>query len=823
MENSESASRSRGFIGHHLWRLIDCVAVNTRSTPSADALLLQAISHVDLLIFAEQDRLERRGSALSTDSSWGTFLGDSEVDAVALQTEAGDVGGAQGTGPARLAGAAEASRERLARGLEAEIERSAAGEEASALAVLANAFDLELVDLELLMLALTPDINARYQRIFGVLGDDFSATWLSPSLAAQIVAADRAERVRIGAHFSPDAPLLRHGLIRLSAVPGANTARASLPIDVAPRIARWLLQGEATDPFLQPWAWIESADSRAAARARKPVAAAVDALLGALSAHDESPVVQVKAGGRRDLLEAARYLASRLKAPLLVADLDGSETLSVDPNQRCASLVREARLLGAVLLLLPIRDIDLGGDALAPLLVAARSLGQPLLIEGEVSLAAKSIPGSGRWLSLSLPALSFSERQRLWSDALVTLRKTAGGGRKATARYKSLDAAQLARRYRFSPGQMQQVIEAASDRAMSRGERSPEAEDVLVACTETFLPSAGPLAETVQVRRNWEDLILPPDTHALLLEIVAHVERREEVLESVGGARSQAGDRGVKALFSGPPGTGKTLAAEVLAGALGYPLLRVDLSSVVSKWVGETEKLLSRLFDAAEQAPCLLLFDEADALFGSRSDVKDAQDRFANLEVSYLLQRLESFQGVAVLTTNIKRNIDEAFLRRFTAVVEFPFPEAPERLRIWQRVLPTAFPLSSEIFLPAVAEEFKLAGANIWNIAVAAGVAASSSSCTEITRPVLAHAIKREYQKLGRKLTALRPQLLSSAQEAEAERPGKRLRSNALSAAAARRRNLSVAEAAEEVAAAAAGEGSTLPAPVESSRAKPTA
>jgi SpoVK/Ycf46/Vps4 family AAA+-type ATPase len=237
---------------------------------------------------------------------------------------------------------------------------------------------------------------------------------------------------------------------------------------------------------------------------------------------------------------------------------------------------------------------------------------------------------------------------------------------------------------------------------------------------------------------------------------------------------------------------------------------------VVSKWVGETEKLLARLFDAAEQAPCLLLFDEADALFGSRSDVKDAQDRFANLEVSYLLQRLESFQGVAVLTTNIKRNIDEAFLRRFTAVVEFPFPEAAERLRIWERVLPTAFPLASDVSLPAVAEEFKLAGANIWNVAVAAGVAAAGSSSREISRSILAHAIKREYQKLGRKLAALRPQLLSSEEEAQGEMPRKRLRSKAISAAEARRRRVNTGGEA-------LNEGAALPGLDEPSRAKPTA
>ena len=787
--------------------------MNTRTSPADDALLLLATSHVDLLIFAEQDRLESRGSALSTDSAWGAFLGDSEVDDVMQQFSAGGAPPSHRVG--ELGEALELSRQKFQSAFSKESELLDSGNAASALVVLARAFDLDFVDLELLMLALAPDVNARYQRVFGVLRDDFSATWLSPSLAAQILSTDRAERLRIGAHLAPDAPLVRHGLIQFSPLPGSVTSRGSLPIMVAPRIARWLLQGEAVDPILDPWAWLEQQPGQSH-KARKPVVAAVDALLGALSEQEGSPFVQVKAGGRRDLLEAARHLAARRKAPLLVADLELSETLGVDSSQRSLSLIREARLLGAVLVLTGLPDPEPGRDALASLLVAARGLSEPLLIEGETALSGRDVAGAGRWLSLVLPVLSFSERERAWVDALASLRKAAGGGRKASSRYKSLDAAKLARRYRFSAGQIEQVLDAAGNRALSRGESAAAPEDVLLACCETFLPSAGPLAETVPVRRGWEDLILPRDTHALLLEIVDHIERREEVLESVGGARTQAGDRGVKALFSGPPGTGKTLAAEVLAGTLGYPLLRVDLSSVVSKWVGETEKLLARLFDAAEQAPCLLLFDEADALFGSRSDVKDAQDRFANLEVSYLLQRLESFQGVAVLTTNIKRNIDEAFLRRFTAVVDFPFPEAPERLRIWERVLPTAYPLAENISLPAVAEEFKLAGANIWNVAVAAGVAAAGSSSREISRSMLAHAIKREYQKLGRKLAALRPQLLSTEEEAQAEQPRKRIRSNALSAAEARRRRTSAG-------AEGAGAATAVSVPDEPSRAKPTA
>jgi SpoVK/Ycf46/Vps4 family AAA+-type ATPase len=337
------------------------------------------------------------------------------------------------------------------------------------------------------------------------------------------------------------------------------------------------------------------------------------------------------------------------------------------------------------------------------------------------------------------------------------------------------------------------VVEKARNRAAAQGHPHITGADLIATAADAFLPDMGPLAQRIPVRRGWDDLVIPDEAATLLQELVAQVDRREEVLEALGRGNVRDGERGVKALFSGPPGTGKSLSAEVIAGALGYPLFRVDLASVVSKWVGETEKHLNRLFEAVEEAPCVLLFDEADALFGKRADVKGAQDRFANLEVSYLLQRIESFDGIAVLTTNLKRNIDEAFLRRFTFVVDFPFPEAEQRWRIWQRVLPASFPLADDVDLRAVAVDFKLAGANIWSVAVAAACEAAATPDRSITRQMLAHAVLREYQKLGREVSALRPSMLAGASPstddgaklAEARR---KLRTPAMSAAEARRR-----------------------------------
>jgi SpoVK/Ycf46/Vps4 family AAA+-type ATPase len=207
----------------------------------------------------------------------------------------------------------------------------------------------------------------------------------------------------------------------------------------------------------------------------------------------------------------------------------------------------------------------------------------------------------------------------------------------------------------------------------------------------------------------------------------------------------------VKALFSGGPGTGKTMAAEVIAGSLGLDLFRVDLSSVVSRWVGETEKNLREIFDAAEGGTAVVLFDEADALFGSRGEVKQAQDRFANQEVSFLLQRLEVFEGCAILTTNLQENIDEAFLRRFGAVVEFPMPNPEMRFKLWDRSIPPYAPRGDDLDLQYMANQFILAGGGIVNSAINACILASARREPVCMRHAV-EAVARELIKMGKQV-----------------------------------------------------------------------
>ena len=257
------------------------------------------------------------------------------------------------------------------------------------------------------------------------------------------------------------------------------------------------------------------------------------------------------------------------------------------------------------------------------------------------------------------------------------------------------------------------------------------------------------LALRVSPRCDWRDLVLPSPVLQQLHELVARVRYRDQVLTGWGLKRSSAKGRGVTSLFAGDSGTGKTLAAEVVAGDLGLDLYVIDLATVVDKYIGETEKNLDRIFREADRVNGVLLFDEADAIFGKRSEVQDAHDRHANVEVAYLLQRMERFDGIAILTTNLRANIDEAFLRRLDALVDFPVPTEDMRLLLWEQHVPATVPRDDSVDLPFLAERFDISGGNIRNIAVAAAFLAASTK-SPLTMAALIRATAREYRKLGR-------------------------------------------------------------------------
>ncbi len=340
-----------------------------------------------------------------------------------------------------------------------------------------------------------------------------------------------------------------------------------------------------------------------------------------------------------------------------------------------------------------------------------------------------------RSVALEIPRPTAKERQSVWQSAMGDFVPRLNG-----------HLAMVASQFNLSVP----AIHAAA--AEIQVDDDPPLDRLWDACRRQARPRLESLAQRIEARATWDDLVLPDVQKQTLRDLLVQVRQRAKVYEEWGFGAKSARGYGVTALFAGASGTGKTMAAEALANELRLDLYRIDLSSVVSKYVGETEKNLRRVFDAAETGGAILLFDEADALFGKRSEVKDSHDRYANLEVSYLLQRMESYRGLAILTTNLKHALDAAFQRRLNFIVEFPFPDAAQRAEIWRRIFPQAVPTEGLDFERLA--QLNVAGGNIRNIAIHAASLAAESKVTVRMKFLYLGAIV-EYTKLEKILTEL--------------------------------------------------------------------
>jgi ATPase family associated with various cellular activities (AAA) len=348
-------------------------------------------------------------------------------------------------------------------------------------------------------------------------------------------------------------------------------------------------------------------------------------------------------------------------------------------------------------------------------------------LDGLVVVSSNTSHFSEPSLRYTVDKLDAPGQRQLWQHAL---------GAKAEPLQNTLES--IASHYRLSAQQIER------NAASIIGDDSKNDSETLQRLCRGDAGTMGKLAQQIITHAGWEDLILPQAQRRTLEQLAVHTRYRIRVHHDWGFADQSARGLGIATLFSGESGTGKTLAAEVLANELGLTLYRIDLSAVVSKYIGETEKNLRKVFDAAEDAGAILLFDEADALFGKRSDVKDSHDRYANIEVSYLLQRMEAYRGLAILTTNHKAALDTAFQRRLRFVVHFPFPDATQREAIWRRVFPPQLPLQAIDYSKLA--RLNVSGGNLRNIAVCAAFFAAEAG-TPVTMSLLRRAAQLELAK----------------------------------------------------------------------------
>jgi hypothetical protein len=586
-----------------------------------------------------------------------------------------------------------------------------AGEFDARLAAVADVLGLGELDALVLALCIAPELDPRFGRLIGYLHDDLTRRWLSPRLAVRLLADERHGRTAVLDRFSRVRPLRLSGALRLVDT-DRDVPLADRPVKVAERLAAEVL-GTPLDAGPSPH------------RARHVGLPTVDpgragpvAELRALLANDSRLPVLV-AGP-----DAPELLAVALGRPLLLAEAAVCiDAAAVD------DLSLEATLSGAHMCF-ELADLPPGAERNEIAAALARRPSRVLMCAASPRsmVAVHALEA----VLVEVPAPSFDERLTLWAQ-----------------RTGSDAIREVAAKFRLSATQIAHAVEVAELVASVAGRSRPDPSDLHHGARQASSRRLEELATRVEPSSGWADLVLPPRQIESLRSVSAHLRHRDLVLSAWGYERTVGPGQGLKILFFGDSGTGKTMAGRVLARELGLDLYRIDLAAVVSKYIGETEKNLDVIFEAATGSNAILFFDEADALFGRRSDVGDAHDRYANIEVAYLLQRMETYAGAVILATNFRSNIDDAFLRRLDFAVEFPFPEAEYRSSIWRAVLPAAAPVAGDIDVDALARRYKLSGGSIRNCSVAAAfLAADDGGSIEMRHLIL--GVAAEYVKLGR-------------------------------------------------------------------------
>ncbi|MFE4356169.1 ATP-binding protein [Kitasatospora sp. NPDC056800] len=593
----------------------------------------------------------------------------------------------------------------------------------SRLGRLTAAFGLLPVDLDLLLVALAPDLDSRFEQLYGYLNDDLTRRRATIGLALDLCGLPGAGAGRF--RFSARSPLVAGGLLEITE---PDRPLLSRTLRVPDRVTAHLLGDDEPDGALAGLAHRAGPGPRL----QRP-----DERLRALAA-DGGLVHLLDRGGHAGPLAVAA-LAADGPPPLVV---DAAALAARRPEGTVRVLAREARLGGGGVVLGPLDRLEPERPERATLLreLCAELDGVPLVVHGpqvwDPAWAARSP------VVVTVPPPEEHDRAGQWAHAL--------GGQPGGE--LSEDLAEAVAAYRLDQEQVARAASVAA-RTAAAEHRPVRAEDLRTAVRAQNGAGLARLARRIEPAVGWSDLVLPAPTAGRLRELVLRARHRDQVLGSwrmrPGGGRGN----GVVALFAGESGTGKTMSAEVVAAELGMELYVVDLATVVDKYIGETEKNLERIFTEAAQVNGVLLFDEADALFGKRSEVKDARDRHANVETAYLLQRMESFDGIAVLTSNLRANLDEAFTRRLDVIAEFPLPDEAQRRRLWDRCLGPLVPRGDDLDLDYCARNFELTGGSIRACAVSAAYLAAGTGAP-LGMAQLVSAVVGEYRKLGRLVLA---------------------------------------------------------------------
>ena len=702
------------------------------------------LRHLHLLIGREVVRSRKRTHTEQTDMFRGVFISETEVDE--LLVEANDeIAGRDGLEVLHHQAAVlhEEIRERRHASVENGIYL--------ALAHLAQIFSLTFFEEQVILICLAPEVDLKYEKLYAYLQDDVTRKSPTAHLAMKLLCASPDEMVHARAVFSPQASLFRLHLVRYQEDGSAHSLARGLKLDE--RILSFLLGTPGMEkelsaclsvlsspPDLSSLRWPDELKQRLLATSQEYLTKETRPTRKLIyNFHGPTGT------GRKSL---AASLCRELGVPLMIVDLREVLLRQQGFEEVVQKILREAVLQPTAIYVehfeLLAADDERTLSQRRYLIARIEEFSWLTFLATEKVWEPAGMLKDHLYLSVELPMPAMKERAELWP----IMAKAAG------LHHKKMNWEELAIKFRLTPGQMQGALVAARNYAHLRAGvgASVVLSDLYRGCRAQSNQKLSSSARKLTPRHSWSDITLPANEMAQLHEVCAQVKHRRKVYGDWDFGRKVSATKGLAVLFFGPSGTGKTTAVEILANELQLEAYKIDLSTVVSKYIGETEKNLSAIFQEAETSNALLFFDEADSLFGKRSEVKDAHDRYANIEINYLLQRMDEFEGLVILATNLRKNIDEAFFRRMHFAIEFPFPDETNRYYIWKQHIPQAAPVAADIDFDFLANRLNITGGSIKNIVVNAAFLAAENSGV-INMKHLLRATRREYEKMGRLCT----------------------------------------------------------------------
>ncbi len=714
--------------------------------------LFDELGRLDLLLNVQIARQRRDPAYANFNEFRGLFISEEEIDLLADKAQCiPEVGSAEDEPEIQdLLATIEQREQEIARKTSLALEQ----EVYLPLVWLAHLFGLTPFDIDTLLVCVAPELDLKYEKLYAYMQNDVARKRPTVDLVLNLLCGSLDEKLQARTRLLDEAPLLRHNLITIANDRhGEHQSMLSRVLRVDDRILNYLLDVDVMDD-----------QSMLFARRVAP-ATTLEALV--LPAELEEVLVRMfalaingaeynGAGGAQLCFlhgpagvgkkSAAEALCQSVGMQLLVADVPEMLSNGRPIEQSVAWLVREARLEVMAIYLdhferLLVED-EKTAHAMKTYFKALEAFPGLVFAGSTQAWDASTYPQLGSFFKIAFPRPSHGLRLQLWQRFLKN------GAYRVSP---DIDLDDLAAKFNFTGGKIRDAVIEAAHLAIMRGQDDWEisADDLYQACRVQSASKLSTLARKVTPLYTWDDIVLPDDALQQLREVCAHARYRQQVFAEWGFDGKVSLGKGLSALFVGPSGTGKTMAAEIIAGELGLHLYKIDLSGVISKYIGETEKNLSRIFQEAEQSNAILFFDEADAIFGKRSEVKDSHDRYANIEINYLLQRIEEHEGITILASNLQRNIDHAFTRRLRFIIEFPLPDEAYRYRIWKNIFPPDTPREDDLDLGFLARQLKITGGNIRNIALNAAFAAAANSGV-VNMEHIIRSTKREFQKMGR-------------------------------------------------------------------------